>query len=91
MNAAGLPEQLRVHDLRHICAALLIQQGAHPKAIQAHLGHSTITVTMDLYGHLFPDDAARLADALEAAYRSTSPCSGGPAAPSATEDQRSTL
>lgn len=91
VNAAGLPEQLRVHDLRHICAALLIQQGAHPKAIQAHLGHSTITVTMDLYGHLFPDDAARLADALEAAYRSTSPCSGGPAAPSATEDQRSTL
>jgi integrase-like protein len=55
--------------LRHTCAALLIRQGVHPKAIQAHLGHSTITVTMDLYGHLFPDDAERLAEALEAAYR----------------------
>lgn len=61
---AGLT-QLRIHDLRHTCAALLIAQGAHPKAIQAHLGHSSITVTMDRYGHLFPSDVESLAVALD--------------------------
>ena len=38
LQAAGLPEDLRIHDMRHTCAALLIAQGAHPKAIQVHLG-----------------------------------------------------
>jgi integrase len=64
---AGLPEQIRFHDLRHTCASLLIAQGAHPKAIQAHLGHSSIQVTMDRYGHLFPDALEHLADRLDAA------------------------
>lgn len=59
---------LRFHDLRHTCAALLIAEGAHPKAIQQRLGHSSITVTLDRYGHLFPglDDA--LTDRLDATY-----------------------
>jgi integrase len=64
---AGLPAQIRFHDLRHTCASLLIAQGAHPKAIQAHLGHSSIQVTMDRYGHLFPDALEHLADRLDAA------------------------
>jgi integrase len=64
---AGLPAEVRFHDLRHTCAALLIAQGAHPKAIQAHLGHSSIQVTMDRYGHLFPDALEQLADRLDAA------------------------
>jgi integrase len=64
---AGLAEQIRFHDLRHTCASLLIAQGAHPKAIQAHLGHSSIQVTMDRYGHLFPDALEHLADRLDAA------------------------
>jgi integrase len=64
---AGLPTEVRFHDLRHTCAALLIAQGAHPKAIQAHLGHSSIQVTMDRYGHLFPDALEHLADRLDAA------------------------
>jgi hypothetical protein len=46
---------------------LLIAQGAHPKAIKAHLGHSSIQVTMDRYGHLFPDALEQLADRLDAA------------------------
>lgn len=62
---AGLPEGLRIHDLRHTCAALLIAEGAHPKAIQVHLGHSSISVTMDRYGHLFPSDMEALAVALD--------------------------
>jgi integrase len=62
---AGLPDGLRIHDLRHTCASLLISQGAHPKAIQTVLGHSSITVTMDRYGHLFPSDMEALAAALD--------------------------
>ena len=62
----GLPDGLRIHDLRHTCSSLLIAQGAHPKAIQVHLGHSSIAVTMDRYGHLFPSDMEALAVALDA-------------------------
>ena len=53
--------------MRHTCAALLIAQGAHPKAAQLHLGHSSITVTMDRYGHLFPSETDALAAALDRA------------------------
>jgi integrase len=45
----------KFYDLRHTCVTLLLAQGAHLKAIQVHLGHSSIQVTMDRYGHLFPD------------------------------------
>ncbi len=62
---SGLPGGLRIHDLRHTCASLLISQGAHPKAVQVHLGHSSISVTMDRYGHLFPSDIEALAVALD--------------------------
>lgn len=69
VRESGLPDGLRIHDLRHTCASLLISQGAHPKAIQAHLGHSSISVTMDRYGHLFPSDLEALAEALNQARR----------------------
>lgn len=52
--AAGISPTFRFHDLRHTCASLCIALGAHPKAIQERLGHSSITVTLDRYGHLFP-------------------------------------
>jgi integrase len=69
LRAAGLPERFRIHDLRHTCASLLIAQGEYPKAMQEHLGHSSIQVTMDRYGHLFPDQSERLAEALENTYQ----------------------
>jgi integrase len=62
---AGLGEGLRIHDLRHTCASLLIAEGAHPRAVMGHLGHSSITVTMDRYGHLFPSDMEALAEAFD--------------------------
>jgi integrase len=64
-----LPPRLRLHDLRHSCAALLIELGAHPKAIQERLGHSSITVTMDVYGHLFPALNEALTDRLDDIFR----------------------
>jgi integrase len=54
------------HDLRHTAAALAIKGGAHPKAIQARLGHSNIAVTLDTYGHLFPSLDEDLAERLDA-------------------------
>ena len=47
--------RIRLHALRHTYASQLIEQGAHPKYIQEQLGHSSINVTMDTYGHLFPN------------------------------------
>lgn len=58
----------RFHDLRHTCAALLIAQGAHPKEIQERMGHSTIRITFDRYGHLFPSLDERLRDGLDELY-----------------------
>ena len=51
LRRAGLP-WMRFHNLRHTYASLLIAQGEHPKYIQSQLGHSSINVTMDIYGHL---------------------------------------
>ena len=65
VKAAGLPAGLRIHDLRHTAAALMIAAGAHPEHIKRHLGHSSIMVTMDLYGHLLPSEAEEIADRLD--------------------------
>jgi integrase len=55
----------RFHDLRHTYAALMVAVGAHPKYLQAQMGHSSIHVTLDLYGHLFPDANRGVLDALD--------------------------
>ena len=52
VKGAGL-EALRVHDLRHTAVGLAIAAGYHPKAIQELAGHASITMTFDVYGHLF--------------------------------------
>ena len=47
-----------LHALRHTCASLWIEQGFNPKRIQVLMGHSSIQVTYDTYGHLFKDAEA---------------------------------
>src|SRR5947199_6041691 len=54
LRRAGL-RHIRFHDLRHTYASLLIAQGAHPKYIQAQLGHASIQTTLDRYGHVMPE------------------------------------
>jgi len=54
-----------VHDLRHTCASLLIREGASIKAVQHHLGHKSAAITLDRYGHLFPEELDHLADRLD--------------------------
>jgi integrase len=56
-----------LHALRHACASLWIEQGHNPKQIQTLMGHSSIKVTFDTYGHLFVDSEAdqRAAEGVE--------------------------
>jgi len=61
-------ETLDFHSLRHTCGAWLAIAGVHPKVVQVVMRHSSIVLTMDTYGHLFPgqeaDAVARLGDML---------------------------
>lgn len=65
VRAAGLPDDLRYYDLRHTAASLMIREGASVKAIQKQLGHATASMTLDTYGHLFPDELEAVADRLD--------------------------
>ncbi len=70
VQRAGL-EWLRFHDLRHTAVALAIGQGAHPKALQERMGHSSVTVTLDRYGHLYEGLDGQIADALDDVLRTS--------------------
>jgi integrase len=73
VRRADLPEGTRFHDLRHTYAAMLIEQGAHPRAMMERLGHSTIQVTLGTYGHLFPNLEESLDHALNTVFTSAEP------------------
>jgi len=53
LKGAGLPD-IRLHDLRHTCATLMLCEGVHVKLVQELLGHATIAITLDTYSHLLP-------------------------------------
>ena len=61
-------EGMHPHELRHTAASLAIAAGANVKVVQTMLGHKSATMTLDLYGHLFPDQLDEVADALDAAH-----------------------
>ncbi|MHB1445499.1 MAG: tyrosine-type recombinase/integrase, partial [Acidimicrobiales bacterium] len=77
VRQAGLDPKLRFHDLRHTCAAMMISLGAHPKAIMERLGHSTITVTLNTYGHLLPELETALIAGMEELWMSAEPAGAG--------------
>ncbi len=62
LKRSGLPDT-RFHDLRHTCATLLFTRGVHPKIVSEMLGHSSVSITLDIYSHVIPGlgDAAALA------------------------------
>lgn len=60
-------EGLHPHALRHAAASLAIASGANVKVVQQMLGHKSAIMTLDLYGHLFPDQLDEVADRLDAA------------------------
>lgn len=53
LKRAKLP-RIRLHDLRHTCATLLLIKGVHPKYVQELLGHANISITLDTYSHVIP-------------------------------------
>jgi integrase len=59
--------QIRVHDLRHTCATLLLTQNVNPKKVQELLGHANIAETMDTYSHVLPDMQDEVATEMERA------------------------
>jgi integrase len=53
LRRAGLPD-IRFHDLRHTCATLLFTRGVHPKIVSEMLGHSSVSITLDVYSTSSP-------------------------------------
>ncbi|WP_170212195.1 tyrosine-type recombinase/integrase [Saccharothrix australiensis] len=68
--AAGLPP-VRLHDLRHTAASVMLAAGVEPKIVQETLGHSSITLTLDTYTSVFPHLAIKAAEATAAAIPRT--------------------
>jgi len=64
LKKAGL-RQVRFHDLRHSFASLLLQQGESPVYVKEQLGHSSIQITVDCYGHLIPGGNKQAVDRLD--------------------------
>ncbi len=60
---AGLP-WLRLHDLRHACASMLLASGASPRTVMQILGHSQIGLTMNTYAHVLPEVESQAMDDL---------------------------
>ncbi|MBX5464323.1 MAG: site-specific integrase [Clostridia bacterium] len=65
LRRAGLPESIRLYDLRHTCATLLAEAGVPPRVIAAWLGHATPSMTLDVYSHALPSMMTEATRALE--------------------------
>jgi integrase len=70
LERSGLPI-IRFHDLRHTAATLLLGRGLHPKIVSEMLGHSQISVTLDLYSHVTPLMHRQAAEAMNAVLTAT--------------------
>jgi integrase len=66
LAAAGLPKELRLYDLRHSCATLLLAAGENAKVVGERLGHAGIALTLDTYAHVLPTMQRQAAERLEA-------------------------
>jgi integrase len=58
---------IRLHDLRHSVASILLAQGVHPKVVSEELGHATIALTLDTYSHVIPSLQQEAAGVIAAA------------------------
>ena len=81
LREAGLP-RVRLHDLRHTMATLMLAAGEHPKVVSERLGHSTVAITLDTYSHVLPGLQAAAAERLATTL-------GASASPSAVGDPNS--
>ncbi len=74
-KAAGL-EPIGLHDCRHTFASLMIAAGVNAKALSTYMGHASITMTLDRYGHLFPGSEEEAAGMLDAYLERTIKAAG---------------
>ena len=58
-------EPIGLHECRHTYAAFMIAAGVNAKALSTYMGHSSITITLDRYGHLMPGNEREAAAMLE--------------------------
>ena len=68
IQASGV-KPIRIHDLRHSHASMLIELGFSPLEIAERLGHERIETTLNTYSHLYPDKQTKLAARLNSEYR----------------------
>jgi integrase len=68
LKRAGLPKTIRLYDLRHSCATLLLSAGENPKVVSERLGHASITLTLDVYSHVLPDMQKRPQTSLKTSF-----------------------
>jgi integrase len=68
--SSGAAAGLSPHELRHSAASMAISAGASIKAVQKMLGHKSATLTLDRYGHLYPDELQGVADRLDSLHAS---------------------
>lgn len=54
LKEAGLPKELRFHDLRHTAATLLLKEGVNVKVVSEMLGHADVSITLRIYAHVLP-------------------------------------
>ena len=66
LKRAWLPP-IRLYDLGHTCATILLMAGKHPKYVQELLGHASISITLDTYSHVIKGMDGGLADAMDEA------------------------
>jgi integrase len=67
LKRADLPSSVRLYDLRHTCATLLLSRNVHPKYVQELLGHASISQTLDTYSHVIEGMDGGLTDAIDEA------------------------
>ena len=54
LKKVGLPKEIRLYDLRHTCATLLLMAGINPKVVSERLGHASVAMTLDVHSHVLP-------------------------------------
>ena len=69
LRRAGLPQEVRFHDLRHTCATIALEEGVEIKALSSMLGHSDVAFTMNTYVHATKKLKTTAADKMEAAFQ----------------------
>ena len=68
IKASGV-KKIRIHDLRHSHASMLVELGFSPLEIADRLGHEKIETTLNTYSHLYPNKQVKIADRLDNEYK----------------------